>query len=70
MCNFMPLPHSNSLIFWSDTVAYTIHQSNYDGTNQQILVDSDIRAVGEQFICVLVIHVCLPIVYAHPYYLM
>ena len=36
-------------MFWSDTVTSTIHQANLDGTNEQILVDSNIRVVGMLF---------------------
>ena len=33
-------------MFWSDTMMHTIHQANMDGTNEKILVDSNILAVG------------------------
>lgn len=37
----------NSLIFWSDITAGAIHCSNMDGSGDEVIVNSNLRVVGE-----------------------
>ena len=39
--------HSLSMIYWSDITTDTIHRANMDGTQEEILVNTDLIAVGE-----------------------
>ena len=46
MCTMLNY-HSASMMYWSDVTTDTIHRANMDGSNEEILVNTNLMAVGE-----------------------
>lgn len=47
----VPLLFRDSLMFWSDIENDIIYRANFDGTQKEVLVDTNILVVGKFTLC-------------------